>query len=110
ALVRLCCRLHWFDPLCALHAARWSRACEYACDEKAAAGLDDSRRKAYGLLLLDAAQSRPLPAGAAGLGGPQKEMKARLIALLHPAAPGRRLTAGVAAALAAALCLTACAA
>ena len=110
ALVRLCCRLHWFDPLCALHAARWSRACEYACDEKAAAGLDDSRRKAYGLLLLDAAQSRPLPAGAAGLGGPQKEMKARLIALLHPAAPGRRLTAGVAAALAAALCLSACAA
>ncbi|WP_418718482.1 M23 family metallopeptidase [Candidatus Allofournierella merdipullorum] len=36
-------------------------------------------------------------------------MKARLIALLHPAAPGRRLTAGVAVALAAALCLTACA-
>lgn len=110
ALVRLCCRLHWFDPLCALHAARWSRACEYACDEKAAAGLDDSRRKAYGLLLLDAAQSRPLPAGAAGLGGSKKELQARLAALLHPAAPGRRLTAGVAAALAAALCLSACAA
>lgn len=110
ALVRWCCRLHWFDPLCALHATRWSRACEYACDEKAAAGLDDSRRKAYGLLLLDAAQSRPLPAGAAGLGGSKKELQARLAALLHPAAPGRRLTAGVAAALAAALCLTACAA
>ena len=110
ALVRLCCRLHWFDPLCALHAARWSQACEYACDEKAAAGLDDSRRKAYGLLLLGAAQSRPLPAGAAGLGGSKKELQARLAALLHPAAPGRRLTAGVAAALAAALCLSACAA
>lgn len=109
ALVRWCCRLHWFDPLCAFHAARWSRACEYACDAKAAAGLDEADRRAYGLLLLDAAQSRPLPAGAAGLGGAQKEMKARLIALLHPAAPGRRLTAGVAAALAAALCLTACA-
>ena len=110
ALVRWCCRLHWFDPLCALHAARWSRACEYACDEKAAAGLDDSRRKAYGLLLLDAAQSRPLPAGAAGLGGSKKELQARLDALLHPAVPGRRLTAGVAVALAAALCLSACAA
>lgn len=109
ALVRWCCRLHWFDPLCAFHAARWSRACEYACDAKAAAGLDEADRRAYGLLLLDAAQSRPLPAGAAGLGGAQKEMKARLIALLHPAAPGRRLTAGVAAAVAAALCLTACA-
>lgn len=109
ALVRWCCRLHWFDPLCALHAARWSRACEYACDAKAADGLDEADRRAYGLLLLDAAQSRPLPAGAAGLSGPQKEMKARLIALLHPAAPGRCLTAGVAAALAAALCLTACA-
>lgn len=109
ALVRWCCRLHWFDPLCAFHAARWSRACEYACDAKAADGLDEADRRAYGLLLLDAAQSRPLPAGAAGLGGAQKEMKARLIALLHPAAPGRRLTAGVAAALAAALCLTACA-
>lgn len=110
ALVRWCCRLHWFDPLCALHAARWSRACEYACDEKAAAGLDEADRHAYGLLLLDAAQSRPLPAGAAGLGGSKKELQARLAALLHPAAPGRRLTAGVAAALAAALCLTACAA
>ncbi len=110
ALARLCCRLHWFNPLCALHAARWSRACEYACDEKAAAGLGEADRRAYGLLLLDAAQNRPLPAGAAGLGGPQTEMKARLIALLHPAAPSRRLTAGVAAALAAALCLSACAA
>lgn len=109
ALVRWCCRLHWFDPLCAFHAAHWSRACEYACDAKAADGLDEADRRAYGLLLLDAAQSRPLPAGAAGLGGAPKEMKARLIALLHPAAPGRRLTAGVAAALAAALCLTACA-
>lgn len=109
ALVRWCCRLHWFDPLCAFHATRWSRACEYACDAKAAAGLDEADRRAYGLLLLDAAQSRPLPAGAAGLGGAQKEMKARLIALLYPAAPGRRLTAGVAAALAVALCLTACA-
>lgn len=110
ALVRWCCRLHWFNPLCALHAARWSRACEYACDEKAAAGLGEADRRAYGLLLLDAAQSRPLPAGAAGLGGSKKELQARLAALLHPAAPGRRLTAGVAAALAAALCLTACAA
>lgn len=109
ALVRWCCRLHWFDPLCAFHAAHWSRACEYACDAKAADGLDEADRRAYGLLLLDAAQSRPLPAGAAGLGGAPKEMKARLIALLHPAAPGRRLTAGVAASLAVALCLTACA-
>lgn len=109
ALVRLCRRLHWFNPLCALQEMRWSRACEYACDGKAAAGLGEADRRAYGLLLLDAAQSRPLPAGAAGLGGPQKEMKARLAALLHPAAPSRRLTAGVAAALAAALCLTACA-
>ena len=110
ALARQCCRLHWFDPLCAFHAARWSRACEYACDEKAAAGLDEADRRAYGLLLLDAAQSCPLPAGAAGLGGSKKELQARLTALLHPAAPGRRLTAGAAAALAAALCLTACAA
>ena len=110
ALVRWCCRLHWFNPLCALQEGRWSRACEYACDEKAAAGLSEADRRAYSLLLLDAAQSRPLPAGAAGLGGPKKEMKARLAALLHPAAPSRRLTAGVAAALAAALCLTACAA
>ena len=109
ALVRWCCRLHWFDPLCAFHAARWSWACEYACDAKAADGLDEADRRAYGLLLLDAAQSRPLPAGAAGLTGPQKEMKARMLALLHPAAPGGRLTAGVSAALAAALCLTACA-
>lgn len=75
-----------------------------------AAGLGEADRRAYGLLLLDAAQSRPLPAGAAGLGGSKKELQARLAALLHPAAPGRRLTAGVAAALAAALCLTACAA
>ena len=110
ALVRWCCRLHWFNPLCALQEARWSRACEYACDEKAAAGLGEADRLTYGLLLLDAAQSRPLPAGAAGLGGSKKELQARLAALLHPAAPGRRLTAGVAAALAAALCLTACAA
>lgn len=110
ALVRWCCRLHWFNPLCALQEGRWSRACEYACDEKAAAGLGEADRLTYGLLLLDAAQSRPLPAGAAGLGGSKKELQARLAALLHPAAPGRRLTAGVAAALAAALCLTACAA
>lgn len=110
ALVRWCCRLHWFDPLCAFHAARWSRACEYACDAQAAAGLDEAARRAYGLLLLDAAQSCPLPAGAAGLGGSKKELKARLTALLHPATPGRRFTAGVAAALATALCLTACAA
>lgn len=110
ALMRLCRRLHWFNPLCVLQEMRWSRACEYACDEKAAAGLGEADRRAYGLLLLDAAQSRPLPAGAAGVGGPKKEMKARLAALLHPTAPSRRLTAGVAAALAAALCLTACAA
>lgn len=108
ALVRLCCRLHWFDPLCALQAARWSRACEYACDEQAAAGLDEADRHAYGLLLLDAAVAAPLPAGAAGLGGPKKELQARLSALLHPAKPGRRFTIGVSAALAAALCLTAC--
>lgn len=108
ALVRWCCRLHWFNPLCALQEGRWSRACEYACDEKAAAGLGEADRRAYGLLLLDAAQSRPLPAGAAGLGGPKKEMKARLAALLHPAAPSRRLTVAVAAALIATLCLTVC--
>ena len=108
ALVRWCCRLHWFNPLCALQEGRWSRACEYACDEKAAAGLGEADRLTYGLLLLDAAQSRPLPAGAAGLGGPKKEMKARLAALLHPAAPSRRLTVAVAAALIATLCLTVC--
>ena len=106
--MRWCCRLHWFNPLCALQEGRWSRACEYACDEKAAAGLGEADRRAYGLLLLDAAQSRPLPAGAAGLGGPKKEMKARLAALLHPAAPSRRLTVAVAAALIATLCLTVC--
>lgn len=108
ALVRWCCRLHWFNPLCALQEGRWSRACEYACDEKAAAGLGEADRRAYGLLLLDAAQSRPLPAGAAGLGGSKKELQARLAALLHPAAPSRRLTVAVAAALIATLCLTVC--
>lgn len=110
ALARLCCRVHWFNPLCALHTARWSRACEYACDAQAAAGLDPVGRQVYGLMLLDAATGMPLPAGATGLGGTQKELKARLSALLHPVRPTRRLTAGVAAALAAALCLSACAA
>ena len=77
ALVRWCCRLHWFNPLCALQEGRWSRACEYACDEKAAAGLGEADRLTYGLLLLDAA-------------------------------PSRRLTVAVAAALIATLCLTVC--
>ena len=109
AAVRFVCSLHWFNPLCAWQAARWRTACEYACDEQAAAGLNEAQRKEYGMLLLTAALPAALPQGAIGLGGPKKRMKARLQALLHPIQANRRTTALAALALAAALGLTACA-
>lgn len=110
ALVRLACRVHWFNPLCRWQAARLNRVCEYACDEQAVAGLSQAQRKAYGAVLLTAALPARLPAGASGFGSSQKLLKKRLEALFAPAGGGRRACAAAALALAAGLALTACAA
>ncbi len=54
ALTRnICIAMHWFNPLVWLAAFRSRADCELACDARATQLLDERKRRAYGMALLD---------------------------------------------------------
>ena len=55
-LVQITVCLHWFNPFVWLMGKETGRACELACDEALAEGLDIEGRRAYGDTLLHAAK------------------------------------------------------
>lgn len=55
-LVQITVCLHWFNPFVWLMRKETGRACELACDEALAGGLDAEGRRAYGDTLLHAAK------------------------------------------------------
>lgn len=55
-LVQITVCLHWFNPFVWLMGKETGRACELACDEALAGGLDAEGRRAYGDTLLHAAK------------------------------------------------------
>lgn len=55
-LVQITVCLHWFNPFVWLMGKETGRACELACDEALAEGLDIEGRRAYGDTLLRAAK------------------------------------------------------
>lgn len=55
-LVQITVCLHWFNPFVWLMGKETGRACELACDETLAEGLDIEGRRAYGDTLLHAAK------------------------------------------------------
>lgn len=55
-LVQITVCLHWFNPFVWLMGKETGRACELACDEALAGGLDARGRRAYGDTLLRAAK------------------------------------------------------
>lgn len=55
-LVQITVCLHWFNPFVWLMGKETRRACELACDEALAGGLDAGGRRAYGDTLLRAAK------------------------------------------------------
>ena len=55
-LVQITVCLHWFNPFVWLMGKETGRACELACDETLAEGLDARGRRAYGDTLLRAAK------------------------------------------------------
>ena len=58
--------VHWFNPLAWLFLKLLLGDLELACDERAIAGYDDDRRRAYAHALLDCAGDRSLFASAFG--------------------------------------------
>ncbi len=84
-LVQAAACLHWFNPLVWLMARETGRACELACDEAVLRTLDDPGRRAYGDMLLRAAETGgtwgPFP-GSATLSENGKLLKERLTAIM----------------------------
>lgn len=104
-LVQFAVCLHWFNPLVWRMAREISRACELACDERVIRNLDPTERRAYGDMLLRAAeaegryQSGP---AAMALHESGEQLKERLEAIMNYK-KGTKLTAVLSFALAAAL-------
>lgn len=95
--------VHWFNPAVWLLRREAGREIERACDERVMAGADAAERRAYGAVLLSAAQRGQKPALSTRFTGGKRAMKARLRSILE----GKK-HAGAALAAAAVL-LTACA-
>lgn len=104
--------LHWFNPLAWRLAREISRACELACDERVIRNLDPTERRAYGDMLLRAAE-----AGGQYQSGPAamtlhesgEQLKERLEAIMNYR-KGTKLTAVLSFALAAVVMASAAAA
>nr|WP_326126303.1 M56 family metallopeptidase [uncultured Oscillibacter sp.] len=85
-LVQAAVCLHWFNPLVWLMARKIGRACELACDESVLRALDGPERRAYGDMLLRAAEAggpQGAPFGSATLSEDGKLLKERLTAIMN---------------------------
>lgn len=84
-LVQAAVCLHWFNPLVRLMAREIDRACELACDESVLRTLDGPERRAYGDLLLRAAETGGFPRASLNsttLSEDGKILKERLAAIM----------------------------
>lgn len=84
-LVQAAVCLHWFNPLVWLMAREIGRACELACDESVLRTLDGPERRAYGDMLLRAAEAGGVlgaSCGSATLSENGKLLKERLTAIM----------------------------
>src|SRR5439155_8903560 len=89
-LVTLATRLHWFNPLVWLAAARYRTERELACDERVLALTRD--RAGYGRTILKLLERFPArggvaPAGAIGMVGGRRAVRRRIAAIAPPPVP-----------------------
>ena len=83
--------IHWFDPLAWYAARRLARERERACDDAVLrAGVAARDYAAHIVEAVREMHAHPAPAGALLL-APRTELEARLVAILDPAVPRRRL-------------------
>lgn len=75
--------VHWFNPAVWLLRREAGREIERACDERVMAGADLAERRAYGAVLLSAAQRGKKPALSTHFTGGKRAMKARLRSILE---------------------------
>lgn len=101
--------LHWFNPLVYLIRREIGEACELACDEVVIKNMSISERKGYGNTLLSLAAKRRIPATvmATTLCEGKKQLKGRLIGIMHYK---KKTRAAVAFMIILALALSGCAA
>jgi len=99
----LACALHWFNPLVWLMARQADRDVEAACDAQAVAGMSAGEKRAYGDLLLSAADGGGSIPFATYFGGSKEQMKTRLTQIFRP---GKRSKGLVCVLLASALLLS----
>lgn len=84
-LVQFTVCLHWFNPLVWRMSREIGRACELACDEGVIASLDGPGRRAYGDMLMRAAEAGGrgrVPAASMMLGEGKELLKERLEAIM----------------------------
>ncbi len=90
--VQAVCSLHWFNPLAFWLNRAFGENCEGFCDECVTKDLAGEGRLRYAQTLLAFASSATfLPRPLAGFASPANALKQRMQALLHPAAPTRKL-------------------
>lgn len=75
--------VHWFNPAVWLLRREAGREIERACDERVMEGADASERRAYGAMLLSAAQKGRSPALSTYFSGGKRAMKKRLRSILE---------------------------
>jgi len=84
-LVQVALCLHWYNPLVYFVSREINRCCELSCDEAVIKGLDETGKRAYGDMLLDAIRSSGThPSGAVSitLSEDTKLVKERLTAIM----------------------------
>ena len=101
--------LHWFNPLVYLIRREIGVACELSCDEAVIKNMSVSERKGYGNTLLALAAKQRIPAGvmATTLCEGKKQLKGRLMGIMHYK---KKTHAAIAFMIILALALTGCAA
>ena len=99
--------IHWFNPITRLFRKELDRTCELACDERLLRHMDRAEKQMYGEMLLDLAADRTLPRSvvATSFAIEKRNLKERLVQIMHYKKRGR---AGLALVLAAMLLLTGC--
>lgn len=104
-LVQAALCLHWYNPAVHWISREIDRCCELSCDEAVIKRLDESGKRAYGDMLLDAIQPGGSPTNKAvslALSEDTKLMKERLTAIMGYK-KSSRLTRGISALLAVAI-------
>jgi beta-lactamase regulating signal transducer with metallopeptidase domain len=101
--------LHWFNPLVYLIRREIGDACELSCDEAVIKNMSISERKGYGNTLLALAAKQRIPASvmATTLCEGKKQLKGRLMGIMHYK---KKTQAAIAFMIILALALTGCAA